>query len=135
MIRRRIHASAVPAAVYDDLSPTRRQALHDAADKVLGAGAALAHRVAAADEVDDRCSDDVEAAALRQLERGALALAATYLLWARPLSSAPDQQRAPADGDAPAARRRQTARAAGLRERATACQPTRCATSCWEPWR
>ena len=113
------------AAVYDDLSPTRRQALHHAAAQVLGAGAALAHRVAAADQVDDRLADDVEAAALRQLERGTVALAATYLLWAWPLSSAPDQQERRlltamrlllADG--------QTARAAGLRERAMACQPT-----------
>jgi DNA-binding CsgD family transcriptional regulator len=113
------------AAVYDDLSPTRRQALHHAAAQVLDAGAALAHRVAAADQVDDRLADDVEAAALRELERGAVALAATYLLWAWPLSSAPDQQERRlltamrlllADG--------QTARAAGLRERAMACQPT-----------
>jgi DNA-binding CsgD family transcriptional regulator len=113
------------AAVYDDLSPTRRQALHHAAAQVLDAGAALAHRVAAADQVDDRLAGDVEAAALRELERGAVAVAATYLLWAWPLSSAPDQQERRlltamrlllADG--------QTARAAGLRERAIACQPT-----------
>ena len=113
------------AAVYDDLSPTRRQALHHAAAQVLDAGAALAHRVAAADQVDDRLAGDVEAAALRELERGAVAAAATYLLWAWPLSSAPDQQERRlltamrlllADG--------QTARAAGLRERAMACQPT-----------
>ena len=113
------------AAVYDDLSPTRRQALHHAAAQVLDAGAALAHRVAAADQVDDRLADDVEAAALRELEQGAVALAATHLLWAWPLSSAPGQQERRllmamrlllADG--------QTARAAGLRERAMACRPT-----------
>jgi DNA-binding CsgD family transcriptional regulator len=113
------------AAVYDDLSPTRRQALHAAAAQVLDAGAALAHRVAAADQIDDRLGDEVEAAALRELERGAVALAATYLLWAWPLSSRPEQQERRllmamrlllADG--------QTARAAGLRERAMACQPT-----------
>ena len=51
------------AAVYDDLSPTRRQALHHAAAQVLDAGAALAHRVAAADQVDDRLAGDAEAAA------------------------------------------------------------------------
>jgi DNA-binding CsgD family transcriptional regulator len=113
------------AAVYNDLSPTRRQALHHAAAQVLDAGAALAHRVAAADRIDDRLAGDVEAAALRELERGAVALAATYLLWASPLSSAPEQRERRlltairlllADG--------QTARAAGLRERAVACQPT-----------
>lgn len=38
------------AAVYDDLSPTRRQALHHAAAQVLDASAALVHRVAAADQ-------------------------------------------------------------------------------------
>ncbi len=113
------------AAVYNDLSPIRRQALHRAAAQVLDAGAALAHRVAAADQVDDQLADDVEAAAQRELERGAMAVAATYLLWAWPLSSAPDQRERRlltamrlllADG--------QTARAAGLRERAMACQPT-----------
>ena len=97
----------------------------DAAAQVLDAGAALAHRVAAADQVDDRLADDVEAAALRELEQGAVALAATHLLWAWPLSSAPGQQERRllmamrlllADG--------QTARAAGLRERAMACPPT-----------
>jgi DNA-binding CsgD family transcriptional regulator len=111
------------AAVYDDLSPTRRQALHRAAAQVLDAGAALRHRVAACDHADDRLADEAEAAACREAERGAVALAATYLLWAAPLSGARDHRERRllaamrlllADG--------QTARAAGLADQAAACQ-------------
>ncbi len=40
-------------AVYDDLSPTRRQALHRAAADNLGRVAGWPHRVAAADSADD----------------------------------------------------------------------------------
>ena len=111
------------AAVYDDLSPTRRQALHRAAAQVLDAGAALGHRVAACDHADDCLADEAEAAARHEAERGAVALAATYLLWAAPLSGARDQRERRllaamrlllADG--------QTARAAGLADQAAACQ-------------
>jgi DNA-binding CsgD family transcriptional regulator len=114
------------AAVYDDLSPTRRQALHRAAAQVLDAGAALGHRVAACDHADDSLANEAEAAARREVERGAVALAATYLLWAALLSSARDQRERRlltamrlllADG--------QTARAAGLRDQAMACQAAR----------
>jgi ATP/maltotriose-dependent transcriptional regulator MalT len=112
------------AAVYEDLSPTRRQALHRAAGQVLEAGTALAHRVAAADRADDGLADEAEAAAARALERGALARAATCLLWAAPLSSSSGHRERRlltamrlllADG--------QTARAAGLRDQAMACSP------------
>jgi DNA-binding CsgD family transcriptional regulator/predicted HD phosphohydrolase len=78
-------------AVYDDLSPTRRQELHRAAARALDAGAALEHRVAATDSVDDELADEIEAAARRQRENGGLALAARYLLWASSLSSQRDQ--------------------------------------------
>jgi DNA-binding CsgD family transcriptional regulator len=79
-------------AVYDDLSPTRRQALHQAAAQVLDGAAALAHRVAAADSVDDALADETSVAALHETEKGARALAATYFLWASSLSSRPDQR-------------------------------------------
>ena len=41
------------AALYRDLSPARRRSLHAAAAQMLDAGSSLAHRVAAADGVDD----------------------------------------------------------------------------------
>ncbi len=75
------------AAVYDDLSPTRRQDLHRAAAEVLDAGAALAHRVAATDHVDDNLADDIDRAARRALDEDDVSLAARYLLWASALSS------------------------------------------------
>ncbi len=112
------------AAVYEDLPPVRRQALHRAAGQVLDAGAALAHRVAAADRADDGLAGEAEAAACRALDRGAVARAATCLLWAAPLSSSSDDRERRlltavrlllADG--------QTARAAGLRDQVMACSP------------
>jgi hypothetical protein len=74
-------------AVYDDLSPTRRQALHRAAAANLGRIAAWPHRVAAADTADDELADELEAGARHEIDRGALGLAAKYLLWAAPLTS------------------------------------------------
>ncbi len=111
------------AAVYDDLSPTRRQDLHRAAAEVLDAGAALAHRVAATDHVDDGLADEIDRAARRELGEGDVSLAARYLLWASTLSSR--RERAEhrlleaarlllADG--------QTARAGALRPRVEACE-------------
>jgi DNA-binding CsgD family transcriptional regulator len=78
-------------AVYDDLSPTRRQQLHRAAAEILDPGAALSHRVVASDSVDDDLADEIDAAARREVASGALALAARYLLWASPLSSGRDR--------------------------------------------
>jgi DNA-binding CsgD family transcriptional regulator/tetratricopeptide (TPR) repeat protein len=75
------------AAAYDDLSPTKRQRLHRAAAEVLDAGAALAHRVAATDHVDDDLADEVDRAAGRELGQGDVSLATRYLLWASSLSS------------------------------------------------
>jgi DNA-binding CsgD family transcriptional regulator len=75
------------AALYADLSPTRRRELHRAAAEVLDARSALAHRVAAADGVDDDLADELSEASRRERLRGARNLAATYLLWASPLGS------------------------------------------------
>lgn len=80
-------------AVYDDLSPTRRQALHRAAADNLGRVAGWPHRVAAADGVDDVLADELDAGATDEIQRGNAGLAARYLLWAAPLTS----QRALAD--------------------------------------
>lgn len=77
-------------AVYDDLSPTRRQRLHRAAADQLGRVAGRPHRVAAADTVDDALADELDSGAREELARGAAAVAARYLLWAAPLTSRRD---------------------------------------------
>jgi DNA-binding CsgD family transcriptional regulator len=74
-------------AVYDDLSPTRRQALHRRAAANLGRIAGWPHRVAAADTADDELADELESGSGHEIDRGASGLAATYLLWAAPLTS------------------------------------------------
>jgi len=74
------------AAVYDGLTPTRRQELHRAAAAVLGPPADLAHRVAAADSADEDLANELDDAAARELASGAPAQAARYLLWASPLT-------------------------------------------------
>src|SRR5690349_744061 len=65
------------AAVLDDLSPTRRKALHRAAAGLVGGGEALAHRVAAADGFDAELAADLRAQARREPSG-----AARYLRWA-----------------------------------------------------
>jgi DNA-binding CsgD family transcriptional regulator len=75
-------------AVYDDLSPTRRQALHRAAASNLGRVAGWPHRVAAADTADDALADELDAGAADELARGAFGLAAKYLLWAAHVTTA-----------------------------------------------
>ena len=62
------------AALYADLSPTRRRSLHGAAAQVLDAGSGLAHRVAATDGVDDGLAAELADAAGREQQRGAHAL-------------------------------------------------------------
>jgi hypothetical protein len=74
-------------AVYEDLSPTRRQALHRAAADNLGRAAGWPHRVAAADGADDPLADELDHGAVDEIARGATGLAAKYLLWATPLTS------------------------------------------------
>ena len=112
------------AAIYEDLSPIRRQALHRAAAEFLDPAAALPHRVAAADRVDDELAGELEAAALRSADDGSHGMAATYLLWASSLTSA-----------RPAAEERllraarilladgRTARVTSLRPRLLGCEP------------
>jgi DNA-binding CsgD family transcriptional regulator len=73
-------------ALYDDLSPTRRQALHRAAADNLGRVAGWPHRVAAADSADDELADELDNVAADEMRRGKAGLAAKYLLWAAPLT-------------------------------------------------
>jgi DNA-binding CsgD family transcriptional regulator len=75
------------AALYRDLSPTRRRSLHRAAAQIVGAGSSLAHRVAAADGVDDSLAADLADTARREEHRGARNLAARYLMWASSVGS------------------------------------------------
>ena len=74
-------------AVYDDLSPTRRQALHRSAAENVGRVAGWPHRVAAADTADDALADELDNGAADEIGLGALGLAAKYLLWAAPLTT------------------------------------------------
>jgi DNA-binding CsgD family transcriptional regulator len=111
-------------AVYDDLSPTRRQALHRAAAGQTSGGAALAHRIAAADGTDDALAAEVEASARAELARGAKGAAAAWLLWASSLSTpGRDAERRLLEAADLLIADGQAARAAGLRDRAEACAP------------
>jgi DNA-binding CsgD family transcriptional regulator len=109
-------------AVYQDLSPTRRRDLHRAVAGVFTPAAVLAHRVAAADGVDDGLANELEAAARREIDGGSAALGTRNLLWAASLSGTPDQAerrlllavRALLDAG-------QTTQAAGLRDQLQAC--------------
>ena len=74
-------------AVYDDLTPTRRQQLHRAAAELLGTELALEHRVAATDDIDETLAAEVADAAAQLQALGAQHRAATYLLWASALTA------------------------------------------------
>ena len=75
------------SAIYEDLSPASRRDLHLAAAELLDPEASLVHRVAAASPGDEALVDDLIAAADREVDRGALGLAARNLLWASSLSA------------------------------------------------
>ena len=112
-------------AVYDDMLPTVRRALHLAAADQYQWGPAWGHRVAAAHSVDDALADELEAGAQYEINRGDLPLAAKYLGWAAPLTSARDR----ADQRVLEAARLllvagETTRATELRERMQACRDT-----------
>jgi DNA-binding CsgD family transcriptional regulator/tetratricopeptide (TPR) repeat protein len=75
-------------AVYDDLSPTRRQGLHRAMADHLSPAESWVHRVAAADGPDDDLADELDAGARAALDHGDPASAVRLLLWAAPLTTA-----------------------------------------------
>jgi DNA-binding CsgD family transcriptional regulator/tetratricopeptide (TPR) repeat protein len=72
----------IRAAVYDDLSPTRRRALHLACAERTSGTVALGHRVAASPGADDRLAADLQAAAEGELSAGHLPSGVQHLLWA-----------------------------------------------------
>ncbi len=75
----------IRAAVYNDLSPTARRRLHLAAAQVVPAGAATAHRVAAANGPDPELAAELAATAQATLERGLAPEAAQQLIWSAEL--------------------------------------------------
>ncbi len=72
----------VRAAVYEDLSPTRRRDLHLACAEFAPESASLAHRVAASQGDDNGLAAELQAAAERELSAGRLAAGVERLLWA-----------------------------------------------------
>jgi DNA-binding CsgD family transcriptional regulator len=72
----------VRAAVYDDLSPSRRRQLHLECAKLTPASDSLPHRVAASAGEDDALAGELAAAGEEQADSGHLVAAAEQLLWA-----------------------------------------------------
>ena len=72
----------VRAAVYDDLSPSRRRQLHLQCAKLTSGTASLPHRVAATAGADDALAAELAAVGEEQATRGSVTAAAEQLLWA-----------------------------------------------------
>ncbi|MFL5861189.1 MAG: AAA family ATPase [Solirubrobacteraceae bacterium] len=84
----------VRAAVYDDLSPTRRRSLHTACAALTPGSASMPHRVAASPGADDALAAELVAAGEDQAARGALAAGAEQLLWASRIAASRQVQEA-----------------------------------------
>ena len=83
----------VQAAIYHDLAPSRRAALHAAAAELAeDEAASLRHRVAAAPTVDAQLAQDLERWARREAARGAATSAAASLVTASRLSPTPAER-------------------------------------------
>ena len=76
-------------AVYDDLSPTRRQQLHERAAGLVNRHQALAHRVAASVGPDDGLARELDAAGREARDRGQAAQGADWLAQAAAASADP----------------------------------------------
>jgi DNA-binding CsgD family transcriptional regulator/tetratricopeptide (TPR) repeat protein len=72
----------IRAAVYDDLSPTRRRALHLACAERASGTVALGHRVAASPGADDVLAAELQDAAEGELSAGHFPSGVQHLLWA-----------------------------------------------------
>ena len=112
-------------AVYEDLAPTYRQALHRRAAEVIEPTAALAHRVAATTGFDDALAHELVTAAHQERQAGAPAAASRLLEWAATV----DSRRSAADQHQLEAARLllvdgQTARVAAQRGRLESCPPS-----------
>ncbi len=82
----------VRAAIYADLSPARRHALHRRAGEVLGGAPSLNHRVAAAVGPDAELADELDALAGQELTQLNWAAAAEHMLAAADLTATPEQK-------------------------------------------
>ncbi|MFD7227596.1 AAA family ATPase [Streptomyces sp. NPDC059881] len=78
--------------VYEGLAPDRRRRLHSRAVALVDAGAAWAHRVAAADGPDTSLAAELAAAAREESALGRLATAAAYLSWAADLADGREER-------------------------------------------
>jgi len=82
----------VRAAIYADLSPARRHALHRRAAEVLGGAPSLNHRVAAAIGPDAELAGELDSLAEQELSQLNWAAAAEHLLAAADLTATADQK-------------------------------------------
>ncbi|MFL5333829.1 MAG: LuxR C-terminal-related transcriptional regulator, partial [Geminicoccaceae bacterium] len=83
----------VQAAIYHDLAPSRRAALHAAAaEHAEDEAASLRHRVAATSTVNAQLAQDLETFARREAARGATTSAAANLVTASRLSPTPAER-------------------------------------------
>ncbi len=114
----------VRAAVYDDLSPTRRRDLHLECAKLDSVSRSLAHRVAASHGSDDALAAELTVTAEGDMAAGSVAAGAEHLLWASRIAASPvlrDEALLRAAeclmlaGDVPAAH--------GLRDAVMSCRP------------
>jgi DNA-binding CsgD family transcriptional regulator len=78
------------AAVYDDLSPTRRRELHLAYSRLTTGAVSLGHRVSASAGVDDALARELEAAAETEVSAGRLSAGVERLLWASQIADTRD---------------------------------------------
>ncbi len=89
----RVAHSLIRSAVYDRMPLSRRQALHAAAARVVSdEGAALDHRMAAAEQYDDALAADFESRARRLHDQRSYRLAAQSLRSASVLTANPRER-------------------------------------------
>lgn len=79
----------VRGAVYDDLSPERRRALHLECARLHSGSASLAHRVSASHGADDALAAELTATAASDIAAGTLGTGAEHLLWASRIAANP----------------------------------------------
>jgi DNA-binding CsgD family transcriptional regulator len=82
----------VRAAIYADLSPARRHALHQRAGAVLGGASSLNHRVAAVIGPDSELAGELDALAQQELSQLNWPAAADHLLAAADLSETAEEK-------------------------------------------
>jgi DNA-binding CsgD family transcriptional regulator/tetratricopeptide (TPR) repeat protein len=77
----------VRSAVYSDLSPSKRAALHRAAAALVGGSAGMAHRAAAATGPDEPLAHELVELADKEMASGAVSAAAAYFWQAADLTA------------------------------------------------